>query len=219
MPPPVRSVTIAIYSDVICPWCYLGKKRLEEGLQLAGVAEAQIAWLPFELNPSMPAAGMDRNSYLDAKFGPGKRQEIEGRLSAAAREDGLAFNWPGVRRTPNTRKAHILIALAAGQGKGHMAAGALMKAYFEQGRDIGQIEVLTDIAVGLGLSGAELQAAARDEALNREIERLEQQSQEVGVQGVPFFIVNNRYGVSGAQPAAMWAESLPQMMPEPAEAL
>ena len=151
MPPPVRSVTIAIYSDVICPWCYLGKKRLEEGLRLAGVAEAQIAWLPFELNPSMPAAGMDRNSYLDAKFGPGKRQEIEGRLSAAAREDGLAFNWPGVRRTPNTRKAHILIALAAGQGKGHMAAGALMKAYFEQGRDIGQIEVLTDIAVGLGL--------------------------------------------------------------------
>jgi predicted DsbA family dithiol-disulfide isomerase len=219
MPSQVRSVTIAIYSDVICPWCYLGKKRLEEGLRLAGIEEAQIAWLPFELNPTMPAAGMDRNLYLDAKFGPGKRQEIEERLSAAAREDGLAFNWPSVKRTPNTRKAHILIALAAGQGKGHMAAGALMKAYFEQGRDIGQIEVLTDIAVGLGLSGAELQAAARDEALNREIERLEQQSQEIGVQGVPFFIVNNRFGVSGAQPAAMWAESLPQMLQEPAEAM
>lgn len=211
-------VTIAIYSDVICPWCYLGKRRLEEGLRLAGIDEAQVAWLPFELNPTMPPGGMDRATYLDTKFGPGKRAEIEERLSQAAREDGLAFNWHSVKRTPNTRKAHILIALAAGQGAGHLAAGALMKAYFEQGRDIGQNEVLVDIAIALGLSSAELLAAVGDAALNREIERLEAQAQEMGVQGVPFFIVNNRYGVSGAQPAAMWAEALPQMIGEPADA-
>ncbi len=212
-----RAVNIAIYSDIICPWCYLGKRRLEEGLKLAGISEAQIAWLPFELNPSMPSEGMDRTAYLDAKFGEGKRAEIEERLSAAAREDGLAFNWHSVKRTPNTRKAHILIALAAGEGAGHAAKGALMKAYFEQGRDIGQIEVLIDIGVGLGLSAPEMHAAFRDSALNGEIERLEGQAQQIGVQGVPFFIVNHRYGVSGAQPAAMWAEALPQMISEPAE--
>jgi predicted DsbA family dithiol-disulfide isomerase len=212
------SVTIAIYSDMICPWCYLGKRRLEEGLREAGVDEAQIAWLPFELNPTMPAEGMERTSYLEAKFGPGKRAEIEERLSNAAREDGIAFNWPGIKRVPNTRKAHILTALAAGEGSGHAAAGALMKAYFEQGRDIGENEVLIDIGLRLGLTAPEMQAAFRDAGLNREIERLEAQAGEIGVQGVPFFIVNNRFGVSGAQPAAMWAEALPKMQ-EPAEAL
>lgn len=209
-------VNIAIYSDIICPWCYLGKKRLEAGLALAGVHKAQIAWLPFELNPAMPAEGMDRNAYLEAKFGAGKRAEIEDRLTQAARDDGLAFNWQGVKRTPNTRKAHILIALATGQGQGNAAKGALMNAYFEQGRDVGEIEVLTDIGAGFGLGSAELLAAFADPALNGEITRLEAQAGEIGVQGVPFFIVNNRFGVSGAQPAAMWAEALPQMISEPA---
>ncbi len=210
---------IAIYSDVVCPWCYLGKKRLEEGLRQAGVTDARIAWLPFELNPAMPPEGMDRTAYLDAKFGPGKRAEIEQKLSQAAREDGLAFNWPAVKRAPNTRKSHILIALAGSIGQGNAAKGALMTAYFEQGRDIGANEVLIDIGMSLGLSAAELLAAFRDEALNTEIGRLEAQAQEIGVQGVPFFIVNNRYGVSGAQPARIWAEVLPKMLAEePAEA-
>lgn len=209
------AVSIAVYSDIICPWCYLGKRRLEEGLRQAGIAESEIAWLPYELNPAMPAEGMDRTSYLEAKFGPGKRAEIEQRLSAAAREDGIAFNWHQVKRTPNTRKAHILTALAAGQGAGHLATGALMKAYFEQGRDIGAIEVLIDIGVSLGLEPAELRAAFLDPSLNGEIEKLEAQAADMGVQGVPFFIVNNRYGVSGAQPSAMWAEALPKMLAEP----
>lgn len=209
-------VSFAIHSDLICPWCYLGKRRLEEGLRLAGIADARIAWLPYELNPSMPEEGMDRAAYLDGKFGPGKRADIEQRLSDAAREDGLAFNWHAVRRTPNTRKAHILIALAAGHGAADVAKGALMAAYFEQGRDIGAFEVLAGIGAGVGLSAAELKAAFADPALNGEISHLELQAASMGVQGVPFFIVNNRYGVSGAQPAAMWAEVLPRMMAEPA---
>ena len=212
------TVSFSIYSDLICPWCYLGKRRLEEGLKLAGIADARIAWLPYELNPSMPEEGMDRAAYLDGKFGPGKRVEIEQRLSEAAREDGLAFNWHAVRRTPNTRKAHVLIALAAGHGAADVAKGALMAAYFEQGRDIGAFEVLADIGAGVGLSAAELKAAFSDPALNGEISHLEAQAAAMGVQGVPFFIVNNRYGVSGAQPAAMWAEVLPRMMAEPAAA-
>lgn len=217
--PTSTPITVAIYSDVICPWCYLGKKRLEEGLKRAGVSDAEIAWLPYELNPGMPEEGVERTAYLDGKFGPGQRAAIEARLTDAARQDNLAFNWPGIKRTPNTRKAHVLVALASGQGQGHAAKGALMKAYFEQGRDIGQNEVLIDIAMAHGLSAAELLAAFRDQALNAEIVRLEAQAQQMGVQGVPFFIVNNRFGVSGAQPAVMWAEALPKMMAERAQAV
>jgi predicted DsbA family dithiol-disulfide isomerase len=213
-----KRLSFAIYSDVICPWCYLGKRRLEEGLRLAGVSDPVVTWLPYELNPSMPAEGMDRTAYLDAKFGAGKRAEIEERLTMAAREDGLAFNWPGIRRVPNTRKAHVLIALATGHGAGDAAKDALLRAYFEQGRDIGENEVLTEIARAAGVDPAEALAGFRDATLNAQIDRLEAQARDVGVQGVPFFIINNRYGVSGAQPAAMWAEALPRMIAEDADA-
>jgi predicted DsbA family dithiol-disulfide isomerase len=207
-------LSIAVYSDVICPWCHIGKKRLDEGLRLAGVTDAEITFLPYELNPQMPEDGLERTAYLDGKFGPGKRAAIEERLNEAAREDGMTFNWAAVTVTPNTRKAHILIALATGAGTGPALKGALMKAYFEEGRDIGDKNVLFDIGARHGLERMEMEAALLDAPLNAEIERLEAQAQRIGVQGVPFFIINNRYAVSGAQPAAMWAEALPQMIAE-----
>jgi predicted DsbA family dithiol-disulfide isomerase len=208
------TLAIAVYSDVICPWCHLGKKRLEEGLKLAGVDDAEITFLPYELNPGMPDGGMERAAYLDGKFGPGKRAAIEERLNDAAREDGVTFNWLGMAKTPNTRKAHVLVALATGVGTGPAVKGALMKAYFEEGRDIGEDAVLYDIGERYGLERMEMQAALRDPALNAEVERLEAQAQRIGVQGVPFFIINGRYAVSGAQPASVWAEALPQMLAE-----
>jgi predicted DsbA family dithiol-disulfide isomerase len=208
------TLSIAVYSDVICPWCHLGKTRLEEGLKLAGVDDAQVTFLPYELNPGMPDGGMERAAYLDGKFGPGKRAAIEERLNDAAREDGVTFNWAGMAKTPNTRKAHVLVALATGVGTGPAVKGALMKAYFEEGRDIGEDAVLYDIGERHGLERMEMQAALRDPALNAEVERLEAQAQRIGVQGVPFFIINGRYAVSGAQPASVWAEALPQMLAE-----
>ncbi len=188
------------------------------GLRLAGLEDAAVTYLPYELNPDMPEGGMDRTDYLDRKFGPGKRAAIEERLNEAGREDGVAFNWPAVARAPNTRKAHVLIALATGLGVGPAVKGALMKAYFEEGRDVGAEETLLAIGAAHGLERGEMQAAFADPALRAEIERLEAHARRIGVQGVPFFIIDNRYAVSGAQPAAMWAEALPQMLAAPAEA-
>jgi predicted DsbA family dithiol-disulfide isomerase len=206
------SISIAVYSDMVCPWCHLGKKRLEEGLKLAGVTDAEIVFLPYELNPDMPEGGMERAAYLDGKFGAGKRAAIEERLNDAGREDGVAFNWAKVLRTPNTRKAHILVSLATGLGTGPDMKGALMKAYFEDGLDIGEDTVLFGIGEAHGLERGEMMAAFADPALRSEVERLEAHAQRIGVQGVPFFIINNRYAVSGAQPATSWAQALPPMI-------
>ncbi len=146
-------LTIAVYSDVVCPWCHLGKKRLEEGLRRAGLQdEAQIVFLPYELNPDMPEEGIDRDAYLTAKFGREKLGEMFGRLDAAGEADGVRFDWAAMKRMPNTRKAHVLIALANGLDVGPKVKGELMAAFFEQGRDIGDEEVLIGIGAAAGLS-------------------------------------------------------------------
>lgn len=209
-------LTIAVYSDIVCPWCHLGKKRLERGLELAGFTDAEVVFLPYELNPDMPAEGMDRTAYLDAKYGAERRLDMERRLTEAAFEDGVAFNWPLVTRAVNTRKAHVLIALANALDLGVRLKGDLMTAYFEQGRDVSDEETLLEIGEAAGLDRAQMQAALLDKALAGQIETLEQHARRIGVQGVPFFIVNNRYGLSGAQPAGTWAEALPRIAAETA---
>ena len=209
-----KSLTILVYSDVVCPWCYIGKQRLEEGLALAG-QKAEVIFLPYELNPSMPAEGMDRASYLDGKFGPGKRAAIEQRLDEAAEGSGLSFNWDKVTRAVNTRKAHILIGLATGQGVGYAVKGEIMQAYFTHGRDIGADEVLIELGMKHGLRREDIQAAFVDPAMRREIERLEDQAQQLGVQGVPFFIINNTYALSGAQPPEVWRDTLLKIAEKP----
>lgn len=200
-----KPLSIIIYSDLICPWCYIGKHRLEQGLAAAGQA-AEINWLPYELNPDMPEEGVDRTAYLDAKFGPGNRASIEARLTDAAQEDGLSFNWDKVTRTPNTRKAHILIALGAGLGHAGRLKGELMEAYFADGRDIGDNDVLVEIGTAAGLKREEILAAFVDPGIRHEVERLEGQARQLGVEGVPFFIINQTHALSGAQPAVVWAE-------------
>jgi predicted DsbA family dithiol-disulfide isomerase len=200
-----KSLSIIIYSDVICPWCYIGKHRLEQGLAAAGHS-AEISWLPYELNPDMPEAGVGRTAYLDAKFGPGKRAAIEERLTEAAKEDGLRFSWDKVTLSPNTRKAHILIALGAGFGQANRLKGEIMEAYFTQGRDIGDSAVLVEIGTAAGLKREEILAAFIDPGIKREIERLEGQAHQLGVEGVPFFIINQTHALSGAQPASVWAD-------------
>jgi predicted DsbA family dithiol-disulfide isomerase len=200
-----KPLSIIIYSDVICPWCYIGKRRLEQGLAAAG-RSAEINWLPYELNPDMAEEGVERTAYLDAKFGPGKRASIEARLTEAAKEDGLTFNWDKVMRAPNTRKAHILIALGAGIGQANHLKGEIMEAYFTKGRDIGDSAVLIEIGTAAGLKREEILAAFIDPGIKHEIERLEGQAHQLGVEGVPFFIVNQTHVLSGAQPAAVWAD-------------
>ncbi|MGO4667197.1 DsbA family oxidoreductase [Bosea sp. 2RAB26] len=212
-----EKMPIAIVSDVVCPWCFIGKARLETALANHGLTDrVAITWLPYELNPDMPAEGADRASYLDAKFGPGKRKEIEIRLSEAALESGVTFNWSKVTRTPNTRMAHMLIAAASTVQRGSEMKAALFKAYFQDGRDIGDLETLVAIATELGFE----ENAARDELTNDELREtiigLEAHAQKVGVTGVPFFIVDGKLAVSGAQTPDVWTKVFAQLARETA---
>jgi predicted DsbA family dithiol-disulfide isomerase len=206
---------IAIVSDLACPWCFIGKARLEAALAKQGLAErVALTWLPYELNPDMPEEGMDRTAYLDAKFGPGKRREIELRLSEAALESGVTFNWAGVTKSVNTRKAHMLVAAAATVQRASEMKAALFKAYWQDGRDIGDLETLVAIAVEQGFD----EQAARDELGNDELREtvigLEDHARKVGVDGVPFFIVDGKLAVSGAQPPEVWSQVFAQVMGE-----
>ena len=208
---------IAIVSDLACPWCFIGKARLERALESHGLTErVAITWLPYELNPDMPAEGMDRTAYLDAKFGAGKRKEIEIRLSEAALESGVTFNWAGVTKSVNTRMAHMLVAAASTVQRGGDMKAALFKAYWQDGRDIGDIETLVEIAVEQGFD----EQAARDELANGELREtvigLEDHARQVGVTGVPFFIIDGKLAVSGAQTGDVWAQVFKQVMQDAA---
>jgi predicted DsbA family dithiol-disulfide isomerase len=210
-----EKLAIAIVSDLACPWCFIGKARLETALERLGLSErVTITWLPYELNPEMPEDGMDRTAYLDAKFGAGKRREIELRLSEAALESGVTFNWSAVTKSVNTRLAHMLVAAAATvQRAGEMTA-ALFAAYWRDGRDIGDLDTLVAIAVELGFD----EQAVRDELANDELRDtvigLEDHARKVGVTGVPFFIVDGRLAVSGAQPPEVWSQVFAQVAAE-----
>lgn len=210
-----EKLSLAIVSDIACPWCFIGKARLETALAQFGLAHRfAITWLPYELNPEMPAAGMDRTQYLDTKFGPGKRKEIEVRLSEAALESGVTFNWGKVTKSVKTRLAHMLVAAASTVQRGSEMKAALFKAYWQDGRDVGDLDTLVAIAVEQGFD----EQAARDQLASEELRDtvigLENRMREIGVTGVPFFIVDGKLALSGAQPPDVWAQVFQQVFAE-----
>ena len=208
------TLSISVFSDVICPWCYLGKRRLERALEESGL-DAEIRWLPFELNPEMPPDGMARAEYRARKFGPEKAAALDRDMEARGSQEGIAFAFDRIERTPNTRRAHLLIGHASRRGRGAAAAEALFRAYFEEARDIGDPEILMAIAESIGLDQEAARAALGDPALNTAVENLEAEAGRLGVAGVPFFIVNEAWAVSGAQPPETWREILGKI-PAPA---
>lgn len=209
---------IAIFSDVICPWCYLGKRRLERALdELGAKAEARITWLPFELNPDMPAGGMERSAYRAAKFGAKRSAALDGEMTALGSSEGVAFAFGRQQRTPNTRLAHMLIASAERAGTADEVVDALFRAYFEEGLDVGSADVLAALAERSGLDRAAALAALQDDALRERVLEHEREAGRIGVSGVPFFIVNETWAVSGAQPTAQWIETLQDIRSRPAE--
>ncbi|WP_353186229.1 DsbA family oxidoreductase, partial [Bosea sp. (in: a-proteobacteria)] len=154
----------------------------------------------------------DRTQYLDGKFGPGRRKEIELKLSEAALESGVTFNWTKVTKSVNTRLAHMLVAAASTVQRGSDMTAALFKAYWQDGRDVGDLETLVGIAVEQGFD----EQAARDELANDELREtvigLENHAREVGVTGVPFFIIDGKLAVSGAQPPDVWGQVFRQVL-------
>jgi predicted DsbA family dithiol-disulfide isomerase len=193
-------VLIDIISDVICPWCFIGKRRLERALAARPEFDVQIAWQPFQLNPDMPPEGMDRSAYLAAKFGsPAHARHINREVDRVGPEEGIAFAFDRIERTPNTIDAHRLIRLAGEQGCQDRVVELLFRRYFEEGVDIGDTDRLVEIAVEAGID-CDVARADLESGRGLEAVRLaDLQARKMGVAGVPCFVFDGRYAVSGAQ--------------------
>ena len=195
---------IDVISDVVCPWCYIGQRRLAVALARLPVDDsaraASIRWHPFQLNPDLPQAGVARKAYLEDKFGgPERAAQIYARVAAAGATVGIPFAFERIERQPNSRDAHRLIAWAQSQGDASDLVERLFRAYFIDGRRIGDHEVLAAIAGEAGFDpAAARKLLGSDEGMDA-IALMDTRAREIGVQGVPFFIFNQHVAVSGAQ--------------------
>lgn len=208
---PTPALVVDVVSDVVCPWCYVGKRRLEAALALRDNANTAIRWRPFQLDGTIPAEGLDRVTYMTRKFGSLDRiAGIQERLTAIGADEGIAFDFAAIRRSPNTLDAHRLIRWADGLGRQGDIVEALFRAFFVEGRDIGDRTVLAEIAAEQELDRSEAAAmlvSGRDvELVTHEIEMAHQ----IGVQGVPFFIFASKLAVSGAESAEVLAGAMAQ---------
>jgi predicted DsbA family dithiol-disulfide isomerase len=200
------TLTLDIVSDVMCPWCYIGKRKLEAARPLLGDMALDIRWRPFQLDPTIPQGGMDRKAYLDGKFGPDRAKDVYDRVRAAGDSVGIAFDFAAIARSPNTIDAHRLIRWAATAGCQDAVVERLFRLYFTEGADIGDAEVLAGVAADVGMDAdlvRELLAGDSDVEL---VEREVALAQAMGVNGVPGFIFAGKYLVPGAQDPAVLAE-------------
>jgi len=203
---------IEIYSDVVCPWCFIGKRRLEQALETAGYAQqTHIAWHPFQLNPTMPKEGMDRRVYLDAKFGGAEaRRAIEDRVAKAGEADRIEFAFDRIARTPNTFDAHRLIWFAEQQGCQDEVVEGLFHSYFTKGREIGSLDSLAEIASDCGLNREEVERFLASEKAVQEVRAEEAAGHRLGIRVVPYFVLNGGISISGAQPPDIFVSALQQ---------
>jgi predicted DsbA family dithiol-disulfide isomerase len=210
-------VTIDVYSDVICPWCYVGKRRLERALARLDDVQTHVTWRPFQLNPTMPKEGMERTSYLEAKFGSlDAARRLEGHILAAGVSEAIPFALEKIARTPNTFPAHRLIWYAGQQGCQDEVVDSLFRGYFAEGADIGSSEALTRLAASAGLDAKRFLRS--DEGV-AEVEAEEAAGHRLGIRGVPYFVINNRYAISGAQPAEGFVATIQKIRTQQAEGL
>ena len=191
---------IDIVSDTICPWCFIGKRRLERALSMEAGLAPEIAWHPFQLNPELAADGMARALYLEMKFGGAARaREVYRVVGEAAASEGLDFHLDSIGRTPNTLNSHRLVHYAGAHGRQDGVVENLFRAYFLHGEDIGARKVLCAIGERSGLDGAEIETYLAGDADADAIRARDQQARAMGINGVPCFIVDGRYAISGAQ--------------------
>jgi predicted DsbA family dithiol-disulfide isomerase len=204
-------LTIDVISDAVCPWCFIGKRRLEAAQRLAGVPLA-IRWHPFQLDPTIPPEGRNRQEYLSRKFGsPERIQQLHANVEAASAAEGIPFAFDRIKVSPNTLDAHRLIRWSRAAGLQDEIVEALFRAYFIEGRDIGDRAVLAEIAAASGMN-RELIAARLASDEDRSLVQAEiEQAQRIGVTGVPTFILGGRHGLVGAQPAAEIAAAIRQL--------
>lgn len=211
-----KKIKIDIVSDVVCPWCYIGKRRIERAIErLKDTYDFELVYHPFELNPSIPASGLDQKQYLSNRFGGEARYiEITKQVSAAAAKEGLQFDFEKQKISPNTRQVHRIIQFAKQKGKQPEVKEAFMKAYFEQGADLSKKENLITIATQAGLNREQVNTLLTSDEGLLDIERAEKELQKLGITGVPFYILDNKYGISGAQPTEVFIQAFEDIAAE-----
>lgn len=205
-------IRLDIFSDPVCPWCYIGKANLDRALQDQPGHPFQILWHPFQLNPEMPPEGMDKRAYLEAKLGgKGRVDAIHERLREVARAAGVQMDPDKPQRIPNTLDAHRLIHWAGIEGKQSAVVTALMRAYWVEGRDIGDEDTLADIAAENGMDRDATLRLLQSDADATDIMARDEDARSKGVNSVPTFLVAQQYVVSGAQPPELWGKVIAEL--------
>jgi predicted DsbA family dithiol-disulfide isomerase len=192
---------IDVISDTVCPWCFIGKRRLMRAMEQRPGVVFDVKWRPYRLDPSVPKGGMDRQAYMRAKFGddPMKIVEMHKLIAAEGAKDGIEFDFAAIKRRPDTLDSHRLIRWADANGVQDDVVERLFIAYFENGEDIGDVRILADIADICGMDGVEVAQMLESDADTALVEREDQIAHEMGVTGVPAMIFGNRLAVSGAR--------------------
>jgi predicted DsbA family dithiol-disulfide isomerase len=197
-----EAISIDVYSDVVCPWCYIGKRKLEQALARLHEKNVPVTphWRAFQLNPDMPITGVARKEYVETKFGgPERAKEIYARVAGVGSEVGIAFQFDKIERQPNTINAHRLIAYAGVHGNQDAVSEALFRAFFLELRDIGDVATLSDIAAIAGLNRDAVYAYLSSDQGTAAAQQEDAVARQLGITGVPFFVFGGKYAVSGAQ--------------------
>ncbi len=206
-------IKVEVVSDVVCPWCFIGKRRMEKAMSALGPDYTfTVSFSPFELNPQMPPEGRNQKEYLAAKFGDETRYEqITQHVTGVAAGEGLQFDFANQHVSPNTFDAHRLIWLAAKEGVQPAVKEALMSAYFEKGIDLSQKENLVQVAASAGLNRTKALALLNSKEGMEEVRQAQQRNYQRKISGVPFFIINDQYGLSGAQPTEVFVQAFTEI--------
>jgi len=205
-------IAVDVISDVVCPWCWIGKRRLEKAIATLG-QPVKVRWLPFQLNPSMPKEGISRREYRIKKFGSWERSlELDAQVAAAGKQEGIEFAFDKMERTPNTLDAHRLIWLADKQGVQDAVVEALFRAYFTDGRDISQRQTLLDVVAEAGLDRERAEAVLTSGDGQEALLEADELGRRLLVDGVPFFIINGKVTLSGAQQPDTFLEAFRKAM-------
>lgn len=201
-----------IFSDPVCPWCYIGKANLDRALEAHPDHPFRIEWHPFQLNPDMPREGVDKRAYLADKFGETQLTQVHLRLKEMSRAAGAEIDPDTPKRIPNTLDAHRLIHWAGLEGRQNAVVAGLFRGYWKEGRDIGNPGVLADIAASAGMDRAMIARLLDSEADAGDIRARDEDARRKGVNSVPTFLIAQQYVVTGAQPPEVWGNVIRELM-------
>lgn len=205
------AIAVDVVSDVVCPWCFIGQRRLTKAITLSPEVDVTVRWRPFQLDSTIPPEGLDRKEYMVAKFGGEERlRQAHTQMLETAKDDGIAFALGDIKIAPNTLDAHRVVRWAGGAeiDRQNEMVAALFSAFFEQGRNVGDHEVLIDVAKSAGMDASVVETLLATDADREAVREEIATAQQMGITGVPCFLLEGRYAVMGAQDASTLADAI-----------